>query len=69
MLISSGVVHRDIKPANLLVEAVSPLALTESEAEALGVGLWVTDFGLAHCRQGQVRLDRHRRSRWARSAT
>ncbi len=51
-----GVVHRDIKPANLLVEAVSPLALTESEAEALGVRLWVTDFGLAHCRQGQVRL-------------
>jgi serine/threonine protein kinase/Tfp pilus assembly protein PilF len=38
-----GIVHRDIKPANLLVEG-------EPDASALGVRLWVTDFGLAHCK-------------------
>jgi serine/threonine protein kinase/Flp pilus assembly protein TadD len=36
-----GVVHRDIKPANLLVDDCA--------------NLWVTDFGLAHCR-GQTGL-------------
>ena len=51
-----GVVHRDIKPANLLVEAGSAIAPGGNEAEASGVRLWVTDFGLAHCRQGQVGL-------------
>ena len=51
-----GVVHRDIKPANLLVEAGSAIAPGENGAEASGVRLWVTDFGLAHCRQGQVGL-------------
>ena len=51
-----GVVHRDIKPANLLVESVTPMALGEEAAEAEGARLWVTDFGLAHCRQGQVGL-------------
>jgi serine/threonine protein kinase/Tfp pilus assembly protein PilF len=33
-----GVVHRDIKPANLLLDAKEKL--------------WITDFGLAHCRAG-----------------
>ncbi len=51
-----GVVHRDIKPANLLVESISPFAFEEAGAEAEGVRLWVTDFGLAHCRQGPVGL-------------
>jgi serine/threonine protein kinase/Flp pilus assembly protein TadD len=51
-----GVVHRDIKPANLLVEAGSAIAPGENGAEASGVRLWVTDFGLAHCRQGQAGL-------------
>jgi serine/threonine protein kinase/Tfp pilus assembly protein PilF len=51
-----GIVHRDIKPANLLVEAASPLALEGRGVEAEGFRLWVTDFGLAHCRQGQVGL-------------
>ena len=51
-----GVVHRDIKPANLLVEAGSAIAPAGNEAEASGVRLWVTDFGLAHCRQGQAGL-------------
>ena len=51
-----GVVHRDIKPANLLVEAGSAIAPGGNGAEAGGVRLWVTDFGLAHCRQGQVGL-------------
>ncbi len=51
-----GVVHRHIKPANLLVEADSVTALGENGGEAGGVRLWVTDFGLAHCRQGQVGL-------------
>jgi serine/threonine protein kinase len=36
-----GVIHRDIKPANLLVDGRN--------------NLWVTDFGLAHCR-GQAGL-------------
>ncbi len=51
-----GVVHRDIKPANLLVESISPFALEETGAEAEGVRLWVTDFGLAHYRHGPVGL-------------
>jgi serine/threonine protein kinase/tetratricopeptide (TPR) repeat protein len=51
-----GVVHRDIKPANLLVEAGSAIGSGANGAEASGVRLWVTDFGLAHCRQGQVGL-------------
>jgi len=51
-----GVVHRDIKPANLLVEAASAVSPGENGAEPSGVRLWVTDFGLAHCRQGQVGL-------------
>lgn len=33
-----GVVHRDIKPSNLLIDR--------------GQKLWVTDFGLARCREG-----------------
>ena len=51
-----GVVHRDIKPANLLVESDSAIAPGANELEAGGVRLWITDFGLAHCRQGQVGL-------------
>ena len=51
-----GVVHRDIKPANLLIEAGSAIAAGENEAELSDVRLWVADFGLAHCRQGQVGL-------------
>jgi serine/threonine protein kinase/Flp pilus assembly protein TadD len=51
-----GVVHRDIKPANLLVESIAPIALEETRAQAEGVRLWVTDFGLAHCRHGPVGL-------------
>ncbi len=51
-----GVVHRDIKPANLLVEAGSALSAAANKTEANGVRLWVTDFGLAHCRQGQPGL-------------
>jgi serine/threonine protein kinase len=39
-----GIYHRDIKPANLLVEN-SPLASDPSPLR-----LWITDFGLAHCR-------------------
>jgi serine/threonine protein kinase/tetratricopeptide (TPR) repeat protein len=38
-----GVVHRDIKPGNLLVEGEAGLSTP-------GCRLWVTDFGLAHCR-------------------
>jgi len=51
-----GVVHRDIKPANLLVESVAPFALEGTGAEEEGARLWVTDFGLAHCRHGPVGL-------------
>ncbi len=51
-----GVVHRDIKPANLLVESISLSSLEETGAEAEGMRLWVTDFGLAHCRHGTVGL-------------
>ena len=51
-----GVVHRDIKPANLLVEAGPAIAAGGNEAEASSARLWVTAFGLAHCRQGQVGL-------------
>jgi serine/threonine protein kinase/Flp pilus assembly protein TadD len=51
-----GVVHRDIKPANLLVESGSAETAGGNGAEAGGVRLWVTDFGLAHCREGQVGL-------------
>jgi tetratricopeptide (TPR) repeat protein len=43
-----GIVHRDIKPGNLLVEH-APVPLGE-QAGAEGLRLWVTDFGLAHCR-------------------
>jgi serine phosphatase RsbU (regulator of sigma subunit)/serine/threonine protein kinase len=38
-----GVMHRDVKPGNLLVEG-------ELGAATPRVRLWVTDFGLAHCR-------------------
>jgi eukaryotic-like serine/threonine-protein kinase len=51
-----GVVHRDIKPANLLVESISPGALARAGVEAEEGRLWVTDFGLAHCRQGPIGL-------------
>jgi serine/threonine protein kinase/Flp pilus assembly protein TadD len=51
-----GVIHRDIKPANLLVEAGCAIAPGGNGVEASSVRLWVTDFGLAHCRQGQVGL-------------
>jgi eukaryotic-like serine/threonine-protein kinase len=51
-----GVVHRDIKPANLLVEADSVIAPETNGDETGSVRLWITDFGLAHCRQGQVGL-------------
>ena len=51
-----GVVHRDIKPANLLVDAGSAIAPGGNGDLASDVRLWVTDFGLAHCRQGQVGL-------------
>jgi serine/threonine protein kinase/Flp pilus assembly protein TadD len=51
-----GVVHRDIKPANLIVEAGSAIAPGANGADASGVRLWVTDFGLAQCRQGQAGL-------------
>jgi eukaryotic-like serine/threonine-protein kinase len=51
-----GVVHRDIKPANLLVES-APANVSGGNGHAeSGVRLWVTDFGLAHCRQGQAGL-------------
>jgi serine/threonine protein kinase/tetratricopeptide (TPR) repeat protein len=43
-----GIVHRDIKPANLLVEQ-SPLSLGD-KGRGGGMRLWITDFGLAHCR-------------------
>ncbi len=33
-----GVIHRDVKPSNLLVDAAGKL--------------WITDFGLARCREG-----------------
>jgi len=39
-----GIYHRDIKPANLLVEN-SPLA-----SDGSPLRLWITDFGLAHCK-------------------
>ncbi|MGO9922994.1 MAG: protein kinase domain-containing protein [Isosphaeraceae bacterium] len=51
-----GVVHRDIKPANLLVEAGGTFPEAEDNPEANGARVWVTDFGLAHCRQGQAGL-------------
>jgi serine/threonine protein kinase/Flp pilus assembly protein TadD len=51
-----GIVHRDIKPANLLAEAGSAITPAGNGAEASGARLWVTDFGLAHCRQGQAGL-------------
>jgi Flp pilus assembly protein TadD/serine/threonine protein kinase len=38
-----GVIHRDIKPANLLIDH-SPLTTHHSPR------LWITDFGLAYCR-------------------
>jgi tetratricopeptide (TPR) repeat protein/serine/threonine protein kinase len=43
-----GIVHRDIKPGNLLVQGAPG-------ADAAGVRLWITDFGLAHC-QSQAGL-------------
>jgi serine/threonine protein kinase len=38
-----GVVHRDVKPGNLLLEG-------EPGVSSSRVRLWVSDFGLAHCR-------------------
>jgi serine/threonine protein kinase/tetratricopeptide (TPR) repeat protein len=40
-----GVVHRDIKPANLIIESLDSIG-----PKGEGARLWITDFGVAHCR-------------------